>query len=85
MLAKHNIQATFFLVGRYVEQYPNLVKQIHQYGHQLGIHCFRHLPFPLENSAALRTQLDRTRNAIAETCGIASETIMQKQMRVLEK
>jgi peptidoglycan/xylan/chitin deacetylase (PgdA/CDA1 family) len=75
MLAKHNIPATFFLVGRYVEQYPNLVRQIHQNGHQLGIHCFRHLPFPLENLAALRTQLDRTRNAIAETCGIAPETI----------
>lgn len=65
MLAKHNIQATFFLVGKYVEQYPELVKRIHQSGHQLGIHCYRHRPFPLENPIVLRTQLDRTRNAIA--------------------
>ncbi len=74
-LAKHNIQATFFLVGRYVEQHPALVKQIHQSGHQLGIHGFRHRPFPLEKPSALQTQLDRTRNAIANACGISPETI----------
>ena len=74
-LAKHDIHATFFLVGRYVEQYPALVKQIYQSGHQLGIHGFRHLPFPLENPAALQTQLDRTRHAIANVCGISLEDI----------
>ncbi len=74
-LTQHNIHATFFLVGKYVELHPSLVQQIHQSGHQLGIHCFRHLPFPLKNPAVLRAQLDRTRHAIAETCGIAPETI----------
>ena len=74
-LAKHNIHATFFLVGRYVEQYPALVKQIHQSGHQLGIHGFRHHPFPLEKPSTLQSQLDRTRNAIANVCGISPETI----------
>jgi peptidoglycan/xylan/chitin deacetylase (PgdA/CDA1 family) len=75
MLAKHNIKATFFLVGKYVEQYPALVMQIHQSGHQFGIHCYRHRPFPLENPVALRAQLDRTRNAIANVCGVSPESI----------
>ena len=74
-LAKYNIHATFFLVGRYVEQYPALVKQIHQSGHQLGIHGFRHRPFPLEKPSALQSQLDRTRNTIANVCGISPEAI----------
>lgn len=74
-LTKHNIQATFFLVGRYVEQYPVLVKQIHQSGHQLGIHGFRHRPFPLEKPSTLQIQLERTRNTIANVCGISPETI----------
>jgi peptidoglycan/xylan/chitin deacetylase (PgdA/CDA1 family) len=63
------------LVGRYVEQYPDLVKQIYQSGHQLGIHGFRHLPFPLEKPATLQTQLDHARNALANACGISPETI----------
>lgn len=75
VLAKHEVRATFFLVGKYVEQYPNLVKQIHQNGHRIGIHCYRHLPFPLEAPSVLRAQLERTRNAITEACGISSETI----------
>ena len=74
-LAKHNVHATFFLIGKYAEQHPNLVKQIHQSGHQLGIHCYRHLPFSFENPATLHTQLDRTRNAIADICGISPEAI----------
>jgi peptidoglycan/xylan/chitin deacetylase (PgdA/CDA1 family) len=75
MLTKHEVHATFFLVGQYVEQYPHLVKQIRQSGHQIGIHCYRHLPFPLENASALKGQLNRTRIAIANACGISPETI----------
>jgi peptidoglycan/xylan/chitin deacetylase (PgdA/CDA1 family) len=75
MLAKHNIQATFFLLGKYVEKYPTLVKRIHQSGHQLGVHGYRHIPFPLESSATLRSQLDLTRRTIAKICDITPEVI----------
>ena len=74
-LARYEVRATFFLVGRYVERHPDIVRQIHQNGHLLGIHCYRHVPFPLEHSTNLRAQLERTRNAIAGICGISPETI----------
>jgi len=75
VLAKHNIHATFFLVGRYIEQHPHLVKRIHEAGHQLALHCYRHLPFPIENDSTLKGQLIRSRNAIANACGISPKTI----------
>ncbi len=75
VLAKHNVQATFFLIGRTVELYPHLVKQIQQGGHQLALHGYRHIPFPFENASSLKGQLDRTRNAIADACGISPELI----------
>jgi peptidoglycan/xylan/chitin deacetylase (PgdA/CDA1 family) len=75
VLAKHNVQATFFLIGQNAERYPQLVKEIHQNGHQLGLHCYRHLPFPLERSFILRKQLDHTRRVLAEICGLAPEAI----------
>jgi peptidoglycan/xylan/chitin deacetylase (PgdA/CDA1 family) len=75
ILAKHNVHATFFLIGQSAEQYPHLVKNIHQNGHQLALHCYRHLPFPLENASALKGQLDLTRNAVASVCSIPPETI----------
>lgn len=75
VLEKHNVRATFHLVGKQTEQYPGLVQQIHRSGHQLALHCYRHLPFPLENLNALRMQLQGIRNMIADSCGITTETI----------
>jgi peptidoglycan/xylan/chitin deacetylase (PgdA/CDA1 family) len=75
VLAKHEVHATFFLIGQGLEQYSHLVKQIHQSGHQLALHCYRHLPFPLQNASTLKAQLARTRNAIASACGIFPESI----------
>lgn len=75
VLAKHDIRATFFLIGHSVEQHPHLVRQIHQSGHQLALHCHRHFPFPLETASTLKGQLDRSRNAIAQACDISPESI----------
>jgi peptidoglycan/xylan/chitin deacetylase (PgdA/CDA1 family) len=71
VLAKHGVRATFFLIGKDVERTPHLVKQIHERGHQLGIHCYRHVPFPLEDPLTLRKQLDHTRDRIATAAGIS--------------
>ena len=75
VLAKHDIHATFFLIGQSAEQFPQLVRQIHEGGHQLALHCHRHIPFPLENASKLKRQLDQSRTAIAEACDIPPETI----------
>jgi peptidoglycan/xylan/chitin deacetylase (PgdA/CDA1 family) len=75
MLAKHNVRATFFLIGQSVERYPQLVRETHRNGHQLALHCYRHLPFPLENPLILRKGLDHTRRVIADICGTSPETI----------
>jgi len=77
VLAKLKVQATFFLIGKGLESNLNLVRQIHEGGHQIGIHCYRHLPFPFEQPGMLRKYLDHTRNLIANACGITSETIRE--------
>ena len=75
VLEKHDVRATFFLIGQDVERHPHLVRQIHDRGHQLALHCYRHIPFPMETASTLKGQLDRSRNAIASACGIPPETI----------
>jgi len=42
-LDKYNVKATFFFVGRWVEKFPEKIKEIHERGHELGNHGFRHL------------------------------------------
>ena len=75
VLDKYNVRATFFLIGRDIEHVAHLVREIHNRGHQIGIHCFRHLPFPWENPQTLRGHLDGTRDAIASLCGVSPEAI----------
>lgn len=41
-LKEKNIKATFFLIGEYVEKYPEVAKRIAAEGHTIGIHCYRH-------------------------------------------
>lgn len=42
VLKEKNVKATFFLIGEYVEKYPEVAKRIAAEGHAIGIHCYRH-------------------------------------------
>lgn len=41
-LNKYDVKATFFLCGFWAEDYPEMVKQIHAAGHQIGNHSATH-------------------------------------------
>jgi peptidoglycan/xylan/chitin deacetylase (PgdA/CDA1 family) len=71
VLEKHGLQATFFLIGKDVEQNGKLVKEIHDRGHEIGIHCYRHRPFPFEDLQLLRKDLEETRNSLANLCDVS--------------
>lgn len=42
ILKKHNIKATFFVIGENVRKYPEVAKRIVEEGHTIGIHCDHH-------------------------------------------
>ena len=42
VLKKHNVPATFFLVGNYLETNPDLVRRMVQEGHTVGNHTMHH-------------------------------------------
>ncbi len=41
-LKKHNVKATFFVVGHYLESAPDLVKRMLAEGHTVGNHTYHH-------------------------------------------
>lgn len=41
-LKKHNVKATFFLVGNYINTSPELVKRMVEEGHNVGNHTYNH-------------------------------------------
>ena len=38
-----NTKATFFVVGYFAEKFPELIKKIHDQGHEIGSHTFSHI------------------------------------------
>lgn len=45
LLTKYNATATFFCIGKHIEQHPDLVKEIVSQGHIIGNHSYSHSNF----------------------------------------
>jgi polysaccharide deacetylase family protein (PEP-CTERM system associated) len=43
LLDKYNIKATFFVLGWIAERFPEVVKEIHTKGHEIGSHGYGHI------------------------------------------
>lgn len=71
VLAKHNIKATFFLIGRYVTQRPDVVRRHAEFGNAIGNHTWDHPNLVFSTPQSLRSQLQRTSQAISDACGHA--------------
>lgn len=69
VLKKNNVKATFFVVGKQVQQYPQLLKQIVAGGHALGNHSWSHQYQFFDESAAAR-ELDETATLVYKISGI---------------
>jgi peptidoglycan-N-acetylglucosamine deacetylase len=69
VLAKHSIHATFFLIGRYVQQRPDLAREIVQAGHIVGNHTFTHPLLIFKNETEIRRQLLDCQAALQDAIG----------------
>ncbi len=65
-LSKRNMKASFFLIGRNVLQYPQLVSEINSEGHTIGNHTFDHILMLFRTTEEVHNQIARTSMAIAE-------------------
>ena len=69
VLARHNVHATFFMIGRYVQQRPDIVREIVQARHIIGNHTFTHPLLTFKSSADVRKELTDCRAAIQDAVG----------------
>src|SRR5215831_4250870 len=69
VLAKHNAKATFFLIGRYVRQRPEIARAVLTAGHEIGNHTFSHPNLALVSGSRLRQELVDCRKALEDALG----------------
>jgi peptidoglycan/xylan/chitin deacetylase (PgdA/CDA1 family) len=70
VLAHHNVRATFFLIGRFVRQRPQIVRAIAASGHLIGNHTMTHPWLAWQSSARIRQELTGCNAALEDTLGI---------------
>lgn len=72
VLANHNVRATFFLIGRYVRQHPDIVREIAQAGHVIGNHTFTHPLLIFQPEREIKRELDECTDVINDAVGAHS-------------
>jgi len=70
VLARHDVKATFFVLGRFVAQKPEIVRALAAAGHVIGNHSWDHPRLIFASNAELRRQVEQTQDAIFEACGV---------------
>jgi peptidoglycan-N-acetylglucosamine deacetylase len=69
VLAKHGVRATFFMIGRYVRQRPDIARAVAHAGHVIGNHTFTHPLLVFESAAVTRTQFVDCQQALEDAVG----------------
>jgi peptidoglycan/xylan/chitin deacetylase (PgdA/CDA1 family) len=69
LLAARGVKASFFMIGRLVQQHPDLVRAMVAAGHEVGNHSWSHLSPALIGAATARVEIDRAADAIAAAAG----------------
>lgn len=73
ILKKENVPATFFVLGNRLALYPEIVKQEHALGHQVGSHTFNHLNLPQLPMKDVQEEIKNTADLVQKTLGIAPQ------------
>jgi peptidoglycan-N-acetylglucosamine deacetylase len=70
-LRDNNARATFFVLGRNAEAYPELIRRISDEGHEIASHGYDHALLTFASQADVDRQLERTERSLADALGDA--------------
>jgi peptidoglycan/xylan/chitin deacetylase (PgdA/CDA1 family) len=69
-LASRGVKASFFILGRHAEQWPELVRRVASEGHLVCNHGYYHRKLHLKSPAYVRNDLQLGTRAIVNACGV---------------
>lgn len=69
LLAKYQAKATFFVIGKYVQQRPEIVRAIQEAGHAIGNHTYNHPNLIFVSPAAVKRELEDCRKTLEDAIG----------------
>lgn len=70
ILARYNVKTTFFVVGDWVEKYPESVKALHDAGHEVMNHSNTHDHYPQLSADQVVADLNACNDKIEAVTGV---------------
>jgi polysaccharide deacetylase family sporulation protein PdaB len=70
ILGRYKVRATFFVVGAWVDKYPESVKSLHDAGHEVMNHSNNHAHFSRLNAAAIIADINACNDKIEAVTGV---------------
>jgi peptidoglycan/xylan/chitin deacetylase (PgdA/CDA1 family) len=75
ILRARNVKATFYVIGRSVDLYPQIVRRTVAEGHEMGNHSQTHRLLSKLGDAELRNEMTRCRDAVRRAAGVTMRTM----------
>jgi len=69
-LRERGVKATFFILGRHADRWPDLVRRVHDEGHAIGNHGWFHRKLHFKSPAYVRDDLTRGTASIQAASGV---------------
>src|SRR3569833_2998344 len=69
-LKERGVKATFFILGRHADQWPDLARRVADEGHAIGNHGWSHRKLHFKSPAYVRDDLTRGTKSIEAACGV---------------
>lgn len=70
VLASHDVRATFFMLGKYVQAEPALVRRVAEAGHLIGNHSWSHPNLAITAPGRVSQELVRAKEVLEQTTGV---------------
>lgn len=71
-LDRYHVKATFFMMGRSVERYPDVARDVLRRGHEIGNHSYSHPKLILMSPQRVRNEIERT-DTLLRGIGVSGE------------
>ncbi len=75
MLAKRNIKATFYVIGRSVDLHPGVLRRTVAEGHEIGNHSHTHRLLSKLGNDEVRQEMKRCQDAVGRAAGVRPRTM----------
>lgn len=69
VLARHDVHATFFMLGRHARQRPDIARRVAEAGHVIGNHTFTHPNLIFASPAQVTAQIIDCDRALTDSVG----------------